>query len=70
MAPEQSDPDGKVSPRTDVYGLGTVLQALLPERSPEVDALCQRCLADDPEARYASAAELASALRPLLARPL
>jgi tRNA A-37 threonylcarbamoyl transferase component Bud32/DNA-directed RNA polymerase specialized sigma24 family protein len=69
MAPEQSDPEGRVSPRTDVYGLGAVLHALLPERSPEVDALCRRCLAEDPEARYAAAAELASALRALLAEP-
>jgi serine/threonine protein kinase len=70
MAPEQSDPDGRVSPRTDVYGLGAVLQALLPERSPEVDALCRRCQAKEPEGRYASAAEVASILRRLLAAQL
>jgi DNA-directed RNA polymerase specialized sigma24 family protein/tRNA A-37 threonylcarbamoyl transferase component Bud32 len=69
MAPEQLDPDGRVSPRTDIYGLGAVLVALIPERSPDVDALCRRCLAPDPEARYASAADLASALRELLAAP-
>jgi serine/threonine protein kinase len=67
MAPEQFDPEGSVSPRTDIYGLGSVLRVLLPERSPEVDAVCRRCLAPDPAARYASAAELASALRALLA---
>ncbi len=69
MAPEQLDPDGTVSPRTDIYGLGAVLYTLLPERPSEVDALCRRCLAPDPEARYASAAELASALHALLAAP-
>jgi serine/threonine protein kinase len=64
MAPEQT-----ASPRTDVYGLGAVLRALLPKRPPEVDALCRCCLAQDPAARYASAAELASALRAVLAAP-
>lgn len=63
MAPEQTDPDGKVSPRTDIYGLGAVLKTLLPERPSEVDAICQRSLARDPQARYGSAAELALALR-------
>jgi RNA polymerase sigma factor (sigma-70 family) len=67
MAPEQSDPAGRISPRTDIYGLGAVLRALLPERPAEVDALCSRCLAPDPTARHASAAELASALLALAA---
>jgi DNA-directed RNA polymerase specialized sigma24 family protein/tRNA A-37 threonylcarbamoyl transferase component Bud32 len=68
MAPEQLDPDGTVSPRTDVYGLGAVLRELLPERPAEVDAVCRRCLEPDPAARFGSAAELASALRALLDR--
>jgi RNA polymerase sigma factor (sigma-70 family) len=67
MAPEQSDPDGIISPRTDIYGLGAVLQALLPDRPPEVEAVCRRCVAPDPSARYASAAELVSALQALAA---
>jgi RNA polymerase sigma factor (sigma-70 family) len=63
MAPEQADPEGRISPQTDVYGLGAVLRALFPERSPEVDSLCRRCLAADPAKRFASAAELAASLR-------
>jgi RNA polymerase sigma factor (sigma-70 family) len=66
MAPEQLDPDGKVSLQTDVYGLGAVLCALLPERPADVDALCRRSMAADPGDRFASAAELASALNALL----
>jgi eukaryotic-like serine/threonine-protein kinase len=69
MAPEQLDSEGKVSPRTDIYGLGAVLLALLRERPAEVDAVCRRCMAAEPEARYASAGELAAALRKLLAAP-
>jgi RNA polymerase sigma factor (sigma-70 family) len=64
--PEQLDSNGRVSERTDIYGLGAVLAALLPKRSSEVDALCQRCLAPDPADRYNSAAELASILLSLL----
>lgn len=62
MAPEQLEPEGKISPRTDIYGLGAVLRALLQVRSHEVDAICQRCLATEPAARYPSAADLVSVL--------
>ena len=67
MAPEQLDPEGKISPRTDIYGLRALLRALIPARPWEVDAICQLCLAVDPAGRYSSAAELASALQTLLA---
>lgn len=65
MAPEQRTADGRLSPSTDIYGLGAVLQALLPKRPREIDAICRRCLASEPQARYATADELAAALRSL-----
>ncbi len=69
MAPEQLDPAvGPISPRTDVFGLGAVLRTLLAGRRDvpaAVDAICRRCLAPEPEGRFASAAELAAALRSL-----
>jgi serine/threonine protein kinase len=68
IAPELLVPDGTVSPRSDVYSLGAVLHALLPKRSHEVDAICQRSMALDSQDRFGSAANLASALRALLAR--
>jgi RNA polymerase sigma factor (sigma-70 family) len=68
MAPEATQPGAKVSPRTDVFGLGAVLRALLPSRPDEVEAICRRCLDPDPEVRYASAADVASALRRLRTR--
>lgn len=41
------------------------LSTLVPGLSPEVERIVARCLANAPEKRYASVAELAAALRPL-----
>jgi serine/threonine-protein kinase len=62
MAPEQAA--GKndcVNERSDVYGLGGVLQFLLagqPVPKP-LAAICAKALAADPQSRYSGAAELA-----------
>jgi DNA-directed RNA polymerase specialized sigma24 family protein/tRNA A-37 threonylcarbamoyl transferase component Bud32 len=79
MAPEQREPTGEASVRTDVHGLGAVLFALLTGRAPYtaegeptalgrevpvgIEELCRLCLSANPEMRPASAAEVAAALR-------
>src|SRR5262249_4027037 len=69
MAPEQLDPAlSPVSPRTRAYRLGASLRALLaarPDVPASVEAVCRRCLAANPQDRFASAADLATALRDL-----
>ncbi|QEH35676.1 Serine/threonine-protein kinase PrkC [Aquisphaera giovannonii] len=101
MSPEQADPRrGPITPRTDVYGLGGILFALLtgrppiegeslthvlaslisdaparspgelrPDVPPALDRICRRCLSKEPADRYASARDVADALRSWLARP-
>ncbi len=78
MAPEQRAPDGRLGPPADVYGLaGTLCTALtgvkppdpqaLPRRTPrELSAILHAGMDPDPAARPV-AAELASALEPLVA---
>ena len=59
----------ETTPRSDIYGLGVVVQELLDGRrglAPEVGDVIARATADDPEARYRDARELAEALRDAL----
>jgi serine/threonine-protein kinase len=82
LAPEQREDRGEVSPRTDVYGLGGLLYALLtghsavpdanggrprpsalrPGLPPVLEAVCLRCLEQEPERRFTTAGEVAAAL--------
>jgi serine/threonine protein kinase len=62
MAPEQvAGHNDRVNERSDVYGLGRILQFLLAgqEVPKPLAAVCQKALATEQEARYASAADLA-----------
>ncbi|MEM6690774.1 MAG: protein kinase [Planctomycetota bacterium] len=93
MSPEQAIRGGNVEPRSDVYGLGGLLYAMLSGKPPHdgesvvevlrsvvqdhplpltawrrdvptvVERIVSRCLASDPNQRYASAADLAEDLR-------
>lgn len=66
-APEQFDKDAKVDARADIYALGLILaevNASLPHRSRRLAKVASRCARDDRDKRYASADEVADALRP------
>jgi len=69
MAPEQREPDGRLGPPADIYGLAGTLRVALEgaRRVPaEVEALVEAGLRDDPAARP-TAAQFARALEPLVA---
>jgi len=62
MAPEQLV-DGKITPATDVFACGVVADELLPEaRPPELQAIVDRCLREDPEDRFPDAEALGEAI--------
>jgi eukaryotic-like serine/threonine-protein kinase len=62
MAPEQLV-DGKITPATDVYACGVVAEELLPEsRPPELQAIIERCLREDPVDRFPDADALGEAI--------
>ena len=63
MAPEQLS-DGKVTPATDVYACGVVMDETLPSgrRPPEVTEIVERCLREDPRDRFEDATALGEAL--------
>jgi hypothetical protein len=62
MAPEQLV-DGKITPATDVYACGVVAEELLPDaRPPELQAIVDRCLREDPGDRFPDAEALGEAI--------
>ncbi len=63
MAPEQLQ-GRPVDARTDVFALGVVIQQMAGGRAA-FDRIVERCLANDPAARFGSAAELRAALHGL-----
>src|SRR5258708_15750869 len=63
MAPEQAAGENdRVNERSDVYGLGGILQFLLAgQATPKaLVAICRKAMAAEPEGRYGSARELAA----------
>jgi serine/threonine protein kinase len=70
MAPEQERGEiDRIDERTDVYALGAILRFLLAGEEPPraLEAIRQRAMAAEPEARYPRVEELAADLRRYLA---
>jgi hypothetical protein len=66
MAPELLDAETAIiSPRVDIFGVGAILNSLLVGRDvpTRLAEICSKCLAESPQARFQSAAELDAALR-------
>jgi len=69
MAPEQLA-DGKITAATDVYACGVVADQAMPgARPPEMRAIIDRCLREDPRERFRDANALGTALKGVNGEP-